>query len=70
MLIKNQIVIRKKIPAKEIQQAMNIIKSKYPYAKLITYKMDENFVYKKGDWSNRTITVAFIKNFLKIKELL
>lgn len=65
----SKIMLRKKVKASYITEAMNIIKIKYPYAKLITYKFDKDFKYinkEKRDYKNRTMSVVFIDDVRKI----
>lgn len=65
----NEILIRRKIKARDVSSAMKIIKTKYPYARMITYKFDKDFRFMpKKDYPNRTITVVFIRDFMKIRE--
>lgn len=69
--MKARILTRKKIKASSSQSAMKIIKTKYPRAKLITYKFDENFTYKdkeNWDYNNRTMTVVFIDDSMRCWE--
>ena len=64
-----EILIRKYIIASNIQKAMSIIKEKYPYARLITYKFCKDMRYQEvKDYKNRKINVAFVEDFRKIKE--
>lgn len=61
-----RILVRKKIRARRVEQAMEKIKKRYPHARLITYKFDKDFRYMKKsekDYENRTMKVAFIDDF-------
>ncbi len=63
-----QILIRRKIKARFIEDGMKIIKTKFPHAKLVKYKFDVKF--KQGqikDYSNRTMTIVFIDDVTKVK---
>jgi len=65
--MKAEILIRKKIKAKTIQQAMYIIKEKYPYARIVAYEFDADFRYTRSkDYDNRTMKVAFVDNFKNV----
>jgi len=65
--MKAKILIRRKIKARDSQEAINIIKIKYPRAKLITYFFDFDFRHtSKRDYDNRTMTVAFVDDTNKI----
>jgi len=62
-------VIYRKIKAVSANEAMRVVKEKYPYARLITYKFDKDMRYELDkDYINRTITVAIIKDFRQIRE--
>jgi len=62
----NDILI-KTVKARDVQQGMVIIKKKYPYARMITYKFDKNFIFQRPkDYSNRTMKIAFVKDFRTI----
>jgi hypothetical protein len=68
--MKIEILQRKHIPARNIQGAMKKIKTKFPHAKMITYKFDKDFKYDlEKDWENRTMTVLFIPDIKKLKKM-
>lgn len=66
-----ELTIRKLIKARDISQGMEIIKEKYPYARMITYSFDKNFIFQRPkDYKNRTMQICFIKDIRIIKILL
>lgn len=68
MKIVTEPIIVKVIKAYSEQNAKNQIKAKYKYARLICYKFMEDFRLKKGDFKDRKMKVAFIKNYKNIIE--
>jgi len=67
--MKAQILIRRHITARHVSDVMKIIKTKYPFARLITYKYDEDFRYsKEKDYETRTMTVAFVDDFRGVRD--
>ena len=66
--MKANILIRKKVKARNTDQAMKKIKKKYPRARIITYKFDEDFRYSlTKDYNNRTMTIAFIDDYKNVR---
>lgn len=61
----------RKIKARSVDVAMSVVKSKYPFARLITYKFDVDFRFSSNkDFVNRTMSVAFIRDFRVIRRRL
>jgi len=68
VLIRRNIKITKTF---NVDEAMQIIKKKYPFAKLITYKYKKDLRHTpKYMLKYRFIDVAFIKDVNKIREVL
>ena len=68
-MYQDEILIRKHITARRPEDAMKIIKVKYPYARMITYKFDKDFrLDRYATKQGRTMSVVFIKDFMKIRE--
>ena len=68
---KPRILIRRKIRASSPQNAMKIIKTKYPFAKFIISKYDKDFRLvedKERNYSERTLTIAFVDDYRKVLE--
>jgi len=66
--MKAKILIRKQIRASTIEKAMRIVKTKYPFAKLVAYRFDKDFRFTNKEeriYAERTMTVAFVDD-LKI----
>lgn len=62
-----RILIRKRIKAQNVQEAMKRVRIKYPNARLICYRFDKDFRFDfKKDYSNRTMTVAFVDDYKKV----
>jgi len=65
------ILIRKHIQASNVIDAMKIIKKKFPFARMITYKFVKDFRFEdKKDYENRKINVVFVKDFRKFKGMI
>ena len=64
--MKAEILIRQ-VKAHDVQIAMQKIRKKYPFSRLISYKFDKNFVFERPkNFKNRTMHVAFVKDFRDI----
>lgn len=67
LVLNMEILTRKKIKANSISKAMEMIKTKYPYAKWIAYKFEKDFRFStKKDYDNRTMKVCFVKNIKEV----
>lgn len=53
--------------ARDIKEAMDIIRKDFPNSRMITYKYDVDFRFEKEkNYRSRTMTVAFIDDIDKI----
>jgi hypothetical protein len=67
------VINKKLIVARDVTQAMELIRKNYPLAKLITFKMEKNFQNLpqiERDYNNRKMWVWFIEDTDEIKELI
>ena len=56
-----KILIRRKILARNVQEAMKKIRTKFPNARLVTSRFTETYAGSRvPDWSKRTMDVAFV----------
>ncbi len=64
-MINKHILLRKNIPARSVKRAMEIIKGKYPNAKLISYKRNKPYIK-----DNNKMNVLFIRDTSELRRFL
>jgi len=68
--MKAQILIKKKVKARDITEGMNKIRKKYPNSVYVRYKFDKlenrSHPMTEADWKRRTMTIAFVDDRLGV----